>query len=97
MVSEKLMNRLLVLSQALSGNVPDRNASEVVFHLQDLKNNSSNPVGSILVLSQFAAIHEIVSQEISDLLINEVSKDITLENKSIIEACMIGLKVICGN
>lgn len=96
-VSEKLMNRLQVLSQAMAGNIHDRNTSEVVYYLQDMKNNSSSPIGAILVLSHFSAIHESASQEISDLLINEVSKDITSENSLIVEACMIGLKAICGN
>jgi hypothetical protein len=90
------MNRLQVLSQALSGIVPDRSISETVFYLQDLKNNSVSQIGAILVLALFAATHESVTQEISDLLINEVSKDITLDSKSLIEASMMGLKVICG-
>jgi hypothetical protein len=90
------MNRLQVLSQALSGTVPDQKISEVLFYLQQLKNNSSNPIGAMLVLSQFAVIHETVTQETSDLLINDISKDITLDNKSGIEASMLGIKAICG-
>lgn len=90
------MKRIYVLSQSMAGMVTDRNISEVLYYLQDMKSNSSNPVGAIMVLSHFAAIHEHSSQEIFDLLINEVSKDISLDNSLVMEACMSGLKVICG-
>jgi hypothetical protein len=80
----------------MAGIVPDRNAAEVLFYLQDMKNNSANQLGAILVMSQFAVIHEGTSAEISDLLINEVGRDLNSENIILIEACIAGLKKISG-
>ena len=80
----------------MAGIVPDRNIAEVLFYLQDMKNSSANQLGAILVMSQFAAIHEGTSVEILDLLINEVGRDLNSENICLIEACIAGLKTISG-
>ena len=90
------MGRFQALAQNIGGTIADRNISEVIFYLQDMKNNFTNQLGAIFVMSQLVVVHESVSTEIVEVLINDVAQDIMPENQSIIEASMICLKNISG-
>ena len=91
------MKRFKILSQAMTGPVPDEHTSEVIFYLQEIQKSDMNKANAILVLSQFCCVHEATFNDIVDYFVNTLSQDIGPENSQMIEACILGLRNISQN
>ncbi|KXS12168.1 ARM repeat-containing protein [Gonapodya prolifera JEL478] len=93
-VSEKLMQRIKILSRTLANNVPPVRESEVIYFLQDLQKNPLLRAPSVLVLSEFCCQHESSQLQIIEVIVNQLGTDILPDNRVFIEACLVGVRNI---
>jgi hypothetical protein len=88
------MKRFKILAQAMTGTLKDHFITEALFYLQDMQKPSPIQTSMVLVASQFCCVHDTTFTEITDVLINMVSQDVSSESSYLIEACMLGLRNI---
>ncbi|KAI9207546.1 armadillo-type protein [Polychytrium aggregatum] len=94
-ISAKLMSRIKALATAITGQVSTDN--QVIYYLQELQRKSQNVKGvPLLVLSEFCCQHDSKTNEISDILVGHLCQEITIDNRMIVEASMLGLRNISG-
>ncbi|KAI9005894.1 armadillo-type protein [Gaertneriomyces semiglobifer] len=93
-VSQNLMSRIKDLAKVVAGPVPGNGVSEAMYYLQDLQRSPLLQSASILVMSEFACIHDSTMQDVIDILSHHLNQDVSSESAPLVEACMLGLRNI---
>ncbi|KAI9106007.1 armadillo-type protein [Phlyctochytrium arcticum] len=93
-VSTRLMARFKELVRTITGPVTSTNVGEVMYYLQELQRVNHLQGPAMLVLSEFCCLHDSTLAEVIDILTNDLGQEITPDNATMIEACMLGLRNI---
>ncbi|KAJ3352902.1 hypothetical protein HDU83_007559 [Entophlyctis luteolus] len=95
-VSQKLMIRFKEIAKDYTTLLPDINISQVIFQLLQMQSCRQLGAYVLLVISEFCCSYESILTETMDILLANLSYDMTPEKTDIVQAAVLGLKNISG-
>ncbi|KAJ3208349.1 hypothetical protein HDU82_002587 [Entophlyctis luteolus] len=93
-VSQKLMIRFKEIAKDYTTLLPDINISQVIFQLLQMQSCRQLGAYVLLVISEFCCSYESILTETMDILLANLSYDMTPEKTDIVQAAVLGLKNI---
>lgn len=94
-INTELMQRIQQLSKSITGVVPIIKLSQVIYHLHGIEDTHPSKASSLLVLSELCCNHDGSLNEIMDILVTHLNRDLSKLDTPIVEAAILGLSNIC--
>lgn len=94
MVTDLLLDMIKTIAHSVAGGVRDQSAPQVLYFLQELQQHKFLQGAVMLVLSEFAVMHESIRMEVVSIIISALEQDLNNRTALLLEGSILGLSNI---